>query len=478
MFEVWNQSWFWPSVIVIVGLPLVLLVLTEWREALLRRGSPAARIVLLLRNYVAPTAALLVLLSQTHEVDVDANWSRIVATILGFLVILVLINGLNFALFVTARKGTWRERLPSIFVDVVRFLVIVVSIAILFSWVWGADVGGLFTALGIGSIVIGLALQNAVGGVLAGLLLLFEQPFQLGDWLQVDGVRGRVEEVNWRAVHIRTTKGVEVIPNSQLAGSGFTNLSRKASGYTAAEVVRFTPDDPPQAVIDVLVQVAADLPQRLSEAEPEAVPLDDATFEVDIPLAHPGQEFDAVGEFRKRIWYASRRAGLHLDRSWFDAFDTSDNRAAALAEFGALLRCAPEVAASLESRVRMHQFAGGETIQHRGRVPDGVHIIVEGTASMVVPAPNGVMVLVTELGRGDFVGLSSLTRQGINASIVAQGLVSCLFVPVAVVDELVDTSPELARDFGQEIDNRRVLVLSAFQEAGLPAPEGSRVLAF
>ncbi|HRN28902.1 MAG TPA: hypothetical protein PK890_04275, partial [Terrimesophilobacter sp.] len=105
MLDLWNQSWFWPSVIVIVGLPIVLLVLTEWREALLRRGSQAARIVLLLRNYVAPTAALLVLLSQTHDVDVDANWSRIVATILGFLVILVLINGLNFALFVTARKG-------------------------------------------------------------------------------------------------------------------------------------------------------------------------------------------------------------------------------------------------------------------------------------------------------------------------------------------------------------------------------------
>lgn len=478
MFEVWNQSWFWPSAIVIVGLPLVLLVLTEWREALLRRGSEAARIVLLLRNYVAPTAALLVLLSQTHDVDVDANWSRIVATILGFLVILVLINGLNFALFVTARKGTWRERLPSIFVDVVRFLVIIVSIAILFSWVWGADVGGLFTALGIGSIVIGLALQNAVGGVLAGLLLLFEQPFQLGDWLDVGGVRGRVEEVNWRAVHIRTTRGIEVIPNSQLAGGGFTNLSRKASGYTAAEVVRFTPDDPPQAVVDVLVQVAADLPQRLPGGEPEAVPLDDARFEIDIPLAHPGQEFDAVGEFRKRVWYASRRAGLHLDRAWFDAYDTVENRIAALVEFSPMLRTTGEAAASLASRVRMHQFARGETLQHRGRVPEGIHIIITGTASMVVRAHNDAALFVTELSRGHIIGLSSLTRQGINASIVAQNLVSCLFVPVDVIDELVDNSPELARDFGQEIDNRRVLVLKAFDEAGLTAPEGSRVIAF
>lgn len=478
MFEVWNQSWFWPSVIVIVGLPLVLLVLTEWREALLRKGSPAARIILLVRNYVAPTAALLVLLSQTHDVDVDASWSRIVATILGFLVILVLINGLNFALFVTARKGTWRERMPSIFVDVVRFLVIVVSIAILFSWVWGADVGGLFTALGIGSIVIGLALQNAVGSVLAGLLLLFEQPFQLGDWIVAGGVRGRVEEVNWRSVHIRTTSGIEVIPNSELAGTGFTNLSRKSGSYTASTVVRFTTDDPPHRVIEVLCEVARDLPQLAPGGEPEAIPTTKARYEVDIPLLSPGDEWSALGEFRTRLWYASRRAGLHFDRDLQSEYDTTERRLAVLEEFGPSLRCAPERALALAERVQLHQFVSGERLQHPGEPPLGVHVILEGRTTMVVDVKDGAQLYVTDLVRGNIIGLTSLTRQGINASVVAQSLVSCLFVPVEVLDELVLESPELARDFGIEIDNRRSLVLKAFADAGLASPAGSRVIAY
>lgn len=478
MFEVWTQPWFWPSVIVIVGLPLVLLILTEWREALLRKGSPAARIVLLVRNYVAPTAALLVLLSQTHDVDVDASWSRIVATILGFLVILVLINGLNFALFVTARKGSWRERMPSIFVDVVRFLVIVISIAVLFSWVWGADVGGLFTALGIGSIVIGLALQNAVGSVLSGLLLLFEQPFQLGDWLDVGGVRGRVEEVNWRSVHIRTVKGIQVIPNSELADSGFTNLSRKTSAYNASTVVRFSTDDPPHRVIEVMCDVARDLPQLAPGGEPDAVPLTKAKFEIDIPLLSPGDEYSALGEFRLRLWYAARREGLHLDRDVENEYETPERLLSILAEYGPLLRCTPERALELAPRARLHQFVRGERLQHPGEPPIGVHVIVDGRASMIVAAPNGAQLYVTELTPGHIVGLTSLTRQGINASIVAQSLVSCLFVPVEVIDELVVESPDLARDFGLEIDNRRSLVLAAFADAGFPSPEGSRVIAY
>ena len=47
---------------------------------------------------------------------------------------------------------------------------IAVGLAIIFSYIWGANVGGLFTALGITSIVLGLTLQNSVGQIISGLL--------------------------------------------------------------------------------------------------------------------------------------------------------------------------------------------------------------------------------------------------------------------------------------------------------------------
>ncbi|MEP6482697.1 MAG: hypothetical protein ABJA94_11900, partial [Rhodoglobus sp.] len=102
MKEIWLQPWFWPAVGVVVGLPVVLLVLTELQSSLERRGSRAVRIVLLLRNYVAPTGALLLLLSQSRYVNIDLTWTQVAGTLFGFLLILVLLNGLNFALFVTA----------------------------------------------------------------------------------------------------------------------------------------------------------------------------------------------------------------------------------------------------------------------------------------------------------------------------------------------------------------------------------------
>jgi uncharacterized membrane protein len=132
MADVFGQPWFWPALAIVVGLPVVLLVLTELHSALERRGSRATRIVILLRNYVAPVGALLLLLSQARYANVDLTWSQITATVFGFLIILVLLNGLNFALFVTAKQGTWRSRIPSIFVDIVRVVVILLCLALLF----------------------------------------------------------------------------------------------------------------------------------------------------------------------------------------------------------------------------------------------------------------------------------------------------------------------------------------------------------
>ena len=171
------------------------------------------------------------------------------------------LSGLNTALFVNADRGSWRKKLPGIFIDIGRIVIIAVGLAVLFSWVWGADVGGLFTALGVTSIVIGLALQTAIGSIVSGLLLLFEQPFELGDWLEAGGVTGRVVEVNWRAVHIQTDAGLQIVPNATLAGASFTNLSRPTSTFTETLESTFAKEDAPATVMATLAAVADSCPR-------------------------------------------------------------------------------------------------------------------------------------------------------------------------------------------------------------------------
>ncbi len=234
MSSVFDAPWFYWAIGVAVGFPVCLVFLTEVHNALLRRGSALARPVHLLRNYILPLGALLILLVQAIQVSGEATPVRVVATVFGFVVLVLLLSGLNATLFQGAPEGSWRKRIPSIFLDVARFAVIAVGVGIMLAYIWGANVGGLFTALGVTSIVLGLALQNSVGQIISGLLLLFEQPFQLGDWIDAPTARGRVVEVNWRATHIDTGSGMMIMPNSALAAASFKNLSRPAGTHSLA----------------------------------------------------------------------------------------------------------------------------------------------------------------------------------------------------------------------------------------------------
>jgi len=478
VLELLEEPWFWPTVAVIIGLPIVLLVLTEVAAGMIRRDAHGVKLVLLVRNWVVPFGALLLLLAQTRLITGDVDWVRVTATGFGFLVILALLNGLNVAVFVTARQGTWRNRIPSIFVDIVRVVLIVVCVAVLFAVVWEADVGGVFTALGIGSIVIGLALQNAVGPVIAGLLLLFEQPFELGEYIVTDQGKGRVVAVNWRATHIDTANGLLVIPNATLAGSSFENLSRATSPYEAADIVRFASDDPPQAILDLLAEVAMGLPELAPGEVPYAIPLGKSKYEVNIPLSHPARQYMTLGLFRTRLWYAARRAGLHLDRDLTDNWATPERTRLALEGIAPRLHLAPAELPPLMAAVKLERYARGEIVQRAMAVPDGVRYIVSGRAEMAAISDDGRILKVAEFHEDDALGLTSVTRQGIASSVTALTDLAVLLVPVETLDELVKTRPALAREFGKEIDNRRERTFEAFANAGLAPPAGSRLVAY
>jgi small-conductance mechanosensitive channel len=471
--DIASEPWFWPAVSVILGLPIVLLVLGEIHTAMVRRNSPGVRIVLLIRNVLVPLGAIIILFTQIPQEagNAEFTWPKVAATAFGFVLILVLLNGLNLAVFVTAKEGTWRQRIPSIFVDIARVLLIAICLAVLFGWIWQADIGGFFTALGIGSIVIGLALQNAVGSVLSGLFLLFEQPFEIGDYILTPDGKGRVIAVNWRATHLDTNNGILVIPNSTLSGASFSNLTRATSPFETDTMVRFATDDPPQQVIDVLVDVANGLPERHPDAEASAVPMGKSWYEVSIPLSSPGKSYGTLGLFRKRLWYAARRAGLHLDRDLTDNFATPERTEENLARLAPRFYLSvPEAVALAERGARLQQYGEGEIVQRSGAVPDGIRIIISGNVELSVPASRGAMLPVGQLGRDDVLGVTALTRQIAGAEVVALVDLAVLFVPLSVIDDLVRTHPDLARDMGQAIDARLKLVAQALMDAGEPPP--------
>jgi small-conductance mechanosensitive channel len=464
--NLFDSGWMWWAIGIAVAVPVLLVVLTEILGLLTRRGNPAAGPVRLLRNWVVPIAALFALLAFAFQSEQDNVWPRVVATILGFLLILLILSAFNVALFANAKVGTWRERIPSIFIEIVRLLLVVVGLAFLFQWVWGADVGGLIATLGVTSIVIGLALQNAVGGVISGLLLLFEQPFKIGDWLDTGGVSGRVVEVNWRAVHIDTGSGIQIIPNSTLSGASFTNLSQPDGPFHAAATVKFTTDDPPHEVVELLVDVADSLPMRVPGERATAEYAGSGTYSVSLPIAGPAFEQQAMSLYLAWLWYAARRRGLALDGDATDPIAEPGRLEKALDVVGPTLHLGDSERELVIASSRLERYGTGEIVLPTGVVPSDIRFIVQGHVRLAVEAGGGRIEFATA-EPGDYIGQTALTREKTLTTAVAADILTVLVVPLATLDALVRARPLLASEIGTSIELKRKLAAEALASAGI-----------
>ncbi len=464
MSDIFSSAWFYWAIGIAVGLPLALVLLTEWQHSLQRRKSFLLRPVTILRNYLLPLGALLLLMLEANQVPPEATSVRVVSTLVAFVVLVLLLSGIKAALFQSAPDGSWRKRIPSIFLDVLRFVLIAVGLAMIFAYIWGANVKGLFTALGVTSIVVGLTLQNSVGQIISGLLMLFEQPFRLGDWIETPQAKGKVVEVNWRSIHLETGNGLQITPNSVLAAASFTNLSRPTGEHTLTVTSIFSLDDPPDKVCAMLARVAAGLPQCDPDRSPSAVPFGGMEYHTKIPLSSPAEDGKAKANFLRWVWYAARREGLHLDEAEDDFSTVEDVAEAIHSVVGPTFQLTRDEQQSLIAHAKLERFGDGELVQRAGEIPDGISFVLSGELRLTAPMEDGSEVVVGSQEEGSFLGQSALTRQPVIGSAVAVGEVTRVHVARDKMADLVQQNPKLLQELGRTIEERRAHVLQAIEQ--------------
>ncbi len=104
---------------------------------------------------------------------------------------------------------------------------------------WGATWSALLTAIGLSTLVVALGLQSLLQSLVAGVFILFERPFNVGDRVKYSGhdVEGTVEEIALRSTVIRTEDGIRVVaPNSFIFTQAVLNYSPDRTALTIVTV--------------------------------------------------------------------------------------------------------------------------------------------------------------------------------------------------------------------------------------------------
>ncbi len=91
---------------------------------------------------------------------------------------------------------------------------------------YGVDVLAVITALGVVGIAFGFAAQETLSNFISGITLLIERPFEIGDWVELNGQTGRVELITLRTTRMITRDNIMTsIPNATVASADIVNLS-------------------------------------------------------------------------------------------------------------------------------------------------------------------------------------------------------------------------------------------------------------
>ena len=471
-----------PAAILAVGFPLALLIVTEMLNSSTRRGGMLAPTLRVVRNLVLPALAAMLFVTEVWQVAPDQTASRVVRTLFWVSLLVGLLTLTNDALFGGRHQASMRERVPKLFRDLARVTLVSIGAALIYQHVWQQEIGGALTALGLGSIVVGLALQEPLGNIVSGLMLLLERPLAIGDWIIADGTTGKVIEINWRSVHIESIlHEMRIIPNVVLYKESFSNLSRPTEARTDTYDIGFSYDHPPNVVKEAMLGILRTTPGVITDPAPEVHTLNYGDFSISYRMYFTVARQEDVLPVRdailSRIWYVARRESLQIPFPIQMEYSPSESPSLPqptveelLDRFpryrhvrDAMLQSPPgQLAGAIvagqpaPSVARIVTYAAGEVIQARGAAVDRFGLIAEGSVDLLSLDAEGAEVVVASLGPGDFHGDATASAgRPSDFRVVARTDVVEVSIDSRLMSEWLQGSSGLAAEIGDAYVQRR-----------------------
>jgi len=412
------------------------------------------------------------LLHRPLPAPAQHDWLRVLAVLL--LCFAMVIAGSLLAFDVALR----RREIPRILRDLLQGVAYFITAAFVLTRS-DVDVTRVFTASVLTTAVLGLALQDTLGNVMAGLALQLERDFEIGDWINLGDrtspVVGRIREVRWRATTIVTRDGdLMLIPNSAITRATITNYSRPTSAHRQWVMVRVHFRHPPARVREVIIDAVRGLSFVRAEPAPDCLLQefreDACTYACRYWISDVQRTENLDSDARSAIWYALHRAGMEIpfpsrninvtemneDRQQRKLDEEYSRRVDALSRVDVFRALDAERIDRLSRRLRHVVFGPGEVILRQGDPGDSLYVVRGGQVAIQIGVLGASKEIAT-MGDGEFFGeMSLMTGESRAATVVAKTDVECYIVDKEAFQEIVHEKPELAGTISDILAKRQV----------------------
>ncbi|MGN6424510.1 MAG: mechanosensitive ion channel family protein [Asticcacaulis sp.] len=204
-------------------------------------------------------------LAEKPDFFANIGWAALI-----LLITMLISNMASNAVKRAARRLVHKDgdrTLLEFFSQIVRWIVLVVGLVACLNRL-GVQTASLLTVLGAASLAIGLALQGTLSNVAAGLMILLNKPYRIGDIIRVGEVQGTVHRLGVFATEINNTDSVRVfVPNTKVFSNEIINITNNAS-MKIELIIGVDYDSDLPFVARLLKEVADRQPDRLEAPEP------------------------------------------------------------------------------------------------------------------------------------------------------------------------------------------------------------------
>lgn len=365
--------------------------------------------------------------------------------------------------------------LPKLARDVLLMVLLVAVVLLVAKEILDQPLGAVLVSSTVLSAVVGLALQDVLKNVFAGMSLDIEKPVRRGDWLLLDGKTPvEVLDVTWRSMRLRTREGVEISePNSNIASARLVNYGSGARSRAMTFRIGLPYEAPPTEVKRALIAAARSVPDALDKP-PVQVFLE--SFDDHSICYYLRVWTHSISDMRgfkdrvnTRIWYQLKRRDLHVPfpirtvhMHRADEMQDQDEKFARdrvvrlLSEVDLFRELKPNVIEELAAAAGRQNFDDGEVLVREGAPGDSLFVIKSGSAKVTKTGSEyGGDVELAQLTFGDFFGERSLlTGEDRSASVTADGGCVVLRLSKEAVAPILAEDPTIAEALSRALAAR------------------------
>jgi small-conductance mechanosensitive channel/CRP-like cAMP-binding protein len=351
------------------------------------------------------------------------------------------------------------------------------------------DLVGLVTTSAVLTAVLGLAAQETLKDLFAGLELQLGDDFGVGDWLELsDGAQGVVESITWRDTKLRNMDGCTlIIPNSKITAEVINNRSARGMASNRFEI-GLDYSFPPAQARRLLDNVLRQHPLVLLNPPPRVrlKSFGDSAIVYDLQVWQKKANLQAVLELRselqEQLWYALERAGQsipypirELQPRRKPVASASSNPTADLHNLranGLFVVLSPEQQEQMLSQSAPLRFGPGELIVCEGDIGDCLYLIKRGSVDVIKHFGEPRQTSLAQLRAGEVFGEMTLLLDEPRSATV-QALEECQLLEVnrQCLKSLLDDNPELLERLANQVQSRKSELEQLQQNKDVPSSD-------